>query len=107
MVVVGATDRRGCVCRFSNYGRRTVDLFAPGGGYPLNGPWRKYDKGEGTSISAPMVSGVAGLMRAMRPDLTAVQVRDILLASVRDLSGVETTLPGGGRATIRAGDLCV
>ena len=46
-------------------------------------------------------------MRAMRPDLTAVQVRDILLASVRDLSGVETTLPGDGRATVRAGDLCL
>ena len=107
MVVVGATDRRGCVCRFSNYGRRTVDLFAPGVDILSTAPGGKYDKGEGTSISAPMVSGVAGLMRAMRPDLTAVQVRDILLASVRDLSGVETTLPGGGRATIRAGDLCL
>ncbi len=30
MVVVGATDRRGRICRFSNYGSRAVDLFAPG-----------------------------------------------------------------------------
>ena len=107
MVVVGATDRRGRVCRFSNYGRRTVDLFAPGMDILSTAPGGKYDKGEGTSISAPMVAGIAGLMRAIRPDLTAVQVRDILLASVRDLSGVETTLPGDGRKTVRTGDLCL
>ena len=107
MVVVGATDRRGCVCRFSNYGRRTVDLFAPGVDILSTAPGGKYGKGEGTSISAPMVAGVAGLMRAIRPELTAVQIRDILLASVRGLGDVETSLPGDDRVTVRTGDLCL
>ena len=90
MVVVGATDRRGRICRFSNYGSRAVDLFAPG-----------------VDILSTMVAGVAGLMRAIRPELTAVQIRDILLASVRELGDVETSLPGDDRVTVRTGDLCL
>ena len=54
-----------------------------------------------------MVAGVAGLMRAIRPELTAVQIRDILLASVRELGDVETSLPGDDRVTVRTGDLCL
>lgn len=107
MVVVGATDRRGRVCRFSNYGSRAVDLFAPGVDILSTAPGGKYGKGEGTSISAPMVAGVAGLMRTIRPDLTAVQIRDILLVSVRELGDVETNLPGDDRVTVRTGDLCL
>ena len=107
MVVVGATDRRGRICRFSNYGSRAVDLFAPGVDILSTAPDGKYGKGEGTSISAPMVAGVAGLMRAIRPELTAVQIRDILLASVRELGDVETSLPGDDRVTVRTGDLCL
>ena len=107
MVVVGATDRRGRICRFSNYGSRAVDLFAPGVDILSTAPGGKYGKGEGTSISAPMVAGVAGLMRTIRPDLTAVQIRDILLASVRGLGDVETSLPGDDRVTVRTGDLCL
>lgn len=54
-------------------------LLAPGGGYALE---------VGTSFSAPMVSGVAALMRAANPDLTAAQTRSLLLDSVNRAGGL-------------------
>lgn len=107
MLVVGSTDRRGRVCDFSNYGSRTVDLFAPGSDILSTAPEGKYDSAMGTSISAPMVAGVAALIRAVRPDLKAIEVRNILLETVRDLSQIETPIPGTkGKRQGLSGDLC-
>ncbi|WP_309570047.1 S8 family peptidase [Deinococcus sp.] len=54
-------------------------LLAPGGGYALEA---------GTSFSAPLVSGVAALMRAANPVLTAAQTKELLLASVNSAGGL-------------------
>ncbi|WP_418991485.1 S8 family serine peptidase [Alistipes sp.] len=108
MLVVGSTDRRGRVCDFSNYGCRTVDLFAPGSDILSTAPEGRYDAAMGTSISAPMVAGVAALIRSVCPDLKAAEVRRILLETVRDLSHVETPIPGTkGKQTGFSGDLCL
>lgn len=107
MVVVGATDRRGHVCDFSNYGPHNVDLFAPGDDIRSTAPDGQYDTAMGTSIAAPMASGVAALLRAARPDLSAGEIRTILLETVRNLDHIETSIPGdqSGR-TSRSGALC-
>ncbi|THF85862.1 peptidase S8 [Deinococcus sp. KSM4-11] len=54
-------------------------LLAPGGGYALEA---------GTSFSAPLVSGVAALMRAANPALTAAQTKTLLLGSVNSAGGL-------------------
>jgi len=67
--------------RSSNYGAQTVDLFAPGTDILSTVPNGGYASFSGTSMSAPCVAGVAALLRSYFPTLTAVQVKEILLAS--------------------------
>ena len=67
--------------RSSNYGIRTVDLFAPGTDIESTIPRNNYAAFTGTSMAAPCVAGVAALLRSYFPNLTAVQVKDILMKS--------------------------
>ena len=66
---------------FSNYGAENVDLFAPGVNIISLAPDNKYEMGDGTSFSGPVVSGVAALVWSYYPELTALQLKDILLES--------------------------
>ncbi|ARK11629.1 S8 family serine peptidase [Fibrivirga algicola] len=76
----------------SNYGTR-VDLFAPGTDIDATTPHNTYQKLTGTSMAAPCVAGVAALLRSYFPNLTAVQVKDILLKSAYK-PDVMVRLPG-------------
>ena len=55
---------------FSNYGKESVDLFAPGVNMISLYPGNLYDMGDGTSFAAPVVSGVAALILSYHPDLS-------------------------------------
>ena len=82
---VGATSKEPddlFVADFSNYGRNTVELFAPGVDIYSLQPEDKYGVMDGTSFAAPMVTGTAALIESYYPELTAVQIRDIILSSV-------------------------
>lgn len=68
---------------FSNYGKYTVDVFAPGFMINSTVPGSKYEEFDGTSMAAPVVSGLAALILSYYPELTALQVKDIILKSVR------------------------
>jgi cell wall-associated protease len=69
------------VAGFSNYGRKEVDLFAPGADILSLRPDSAYEKGSGTSLAAPVVSGVAALLLSYYPDLTPQDIISILLES--------------------------
>jgi subtilisin family serine protease len=84
-ITVGATgwiDDSNLVAPFSNYGRKRVDLFAPGVRIYSTVPESKYTYESGTSMAAPVVTGLAALIREYYPKLTALQVKQIILASV-------------------------
>jgi subtilisin family serine protease len=81
---------------FSNYGREQVDLFAPGVDILSTVPGGDLKRESGTSMAAPVVSGVAALLLAYFPELTPLQVRDILFASVRTLPDADVKRPGDG-----------
>ncbi len=85
---------------FSNYGRDQVDLFAPGVDILSTVPGGGLKRESGTSMAAPVVSGVAALLMTYFPELSAMQVRDILLESVRKLPDLEVRRPGDG-ATVK------
>jgi len=89
---------------FSNYGEQTVDVFAPGRAIYSTVPDDQYEESAGTSMAAPMVSGVAGLIMAYYPDLTALQVREILLDTATSFADTEVTRPGGSE-TVSFGTL--
>lgn len=84
-IVVGASglkDDKHLKADFSNYGKNAVDVFAPGVQIYSSIPGSKYEYFNGTSMAAPVVSGLAALIREYYPKLSALQVKDIILKSV-------------------------
>jgi len=98
-IEVGASSWKGLPTlptSFSNYGKDRVDLFAPGEDILSTLPGSTVGRESGTSMAAPVVSGVAALLMAYFPELTGAQVKDILLQSVRTFPDLNVTPPGGG-----------
>lgn len=79
---------------FSNYGQQNVDVFAPGVRIYSTVPG-KYGNLQGTSMSSPIVSGLAALIRSYYPELNAVQVKNVIEQSVvRPGKDIPSTKPG-------------
>jgi len=97
-ITVGAsTDPRfkgEWVADFSNYGKKTVDVFAPGEKiYSTLPGGNKYGNEQGTSMAAPVVSGVAALIWSYYPNLTAQQVKEAIEQTATKVD-VPVNLPG-------------
>lgn len=69
------------VAGFSNYGKNNVDIFAPGDKIYATTPLNTYEYLQGTSMASPNVAGVATLIRSYYPNLSAVQVKQIIMES--------------------------
>jgi cell wall-associated protease len=67
--------------QFSNYGTKTIDLFAPGSDIFSTVLDNLYDSKSGTSMASPCVAGVAAMLLSYFPNLSTDQVKDILLQS--------------------------
>ncbi|MDR6782760.1 cell wall-associated protease [Pedobacter africanus] len=93
VITVGASTAEGKAAQFSNYGKNTVDLFAPGVDIYSAVPNNEYLFLPGTSMASPVVTGTAALVWSRFPKLTYLQLKEILLKSVTRVSGV-TLLPG-------------
>ncbi|QMU28529.1 S8 family peptidase [Adhaeribacter radiodurans] len=94
---IGATaweNNEKFVANFSNYGKQSVDVFAPGVDIYSLGPNQIYQEHSGTSMASPVTAGVAALLFSYFPELTAVQVRDIILKSSLKYSNLEVVKPG-------------
>ncbi len=84
-ITVGATAWKvdaDLLAEFSNYGYRSVDVFAPGVKIYSTMPESKYKDMDGTSMAAPVVSGLAALIRAYYPSFTAEEVKQVIMNSV-------------------------
>ncbi len=78
---------------FSNYGDQEVDVFAPGVEIYSTTSNDKYDSYPGTSMASPMVAGTAALLRSYFPELSATQVKEIIMeSSVK--SNAQVIIPG-------------
>ena len=110
-ITVGATqwkNGRDLVATFSNYGKRTVDVFAPGVKIHSTMPGSTYDDAQGTSMAAPVVAGLAALIRSHYPELTAVQVKEIIMQSVTPVKQrVRIKGPDGRNKRVRLSDISV
>jgi cell wall-associated protease len=82
---------------FSNYGKKSVDVFAPGVDVYSTVPKQGYKSNSGTSMAAPVTSGIGALLLSYFPQLTAEQVRDIILKSTVKYKGVMVNKPGLGK----------
>jgi cell wall-associated protease len=79
---------------FSNYGKKSVDFFAPGVQIYSPEPGNEYTAVDGTSFASPATAGVAALIMSYFPDLKATQVRDILRQSTRKFDNLKVARPG-------------
>lgn len=106
VIAVSATDHFDRWASFSTYGPE-ISVSAPG--YNI---WTTedtsfnrdgYDDEVGTSMSAPMVAGVAGLIREANPSLTPPQIAAIIESTAQDLGdeGWDERF-GHGRVNARA-----
>ena len=69
------------VSGFSNYGKKNVDVFAPGSEVYSTTPENEYKAMGGTSMASPAVAGVAALVWSQYPKLKASQVKQIIMDS--------------------------
>jgi subtilisin family serine protease len=90
------------VAPFSNYGHTLVDVFAPGVDILSTVPGG-YERDSGTSMASPVVAGLAALLLDYFPNLTASDVKRIILASAVRHTDQSVQKPGGGSA--RFGEL--
>lgn len=98
-ITVGASgDEKagGLTANFSNYGKKEVDVFAPGVRiYATLPSGNNYGNLQGTSMASPVVAGLAAFIMSYYPNLSATQVRDIIMKSVSKPS-VKVANPGNG-----------
>lgn len=112
MITVGASSiykNKKMLGVFSNYGKERVDIFAPGVDIVSLAPDNTYDQGDGTSFAAPVVTGVAALVWSYYPELTHLEVKDLLLDNVANFKRKCVKIPnraGKGKRK-RMKNLCV
>ncbi|MCL9807437.1 S8 family serine peptidase [Flavobacterium amniphilum] len=85
---------------FTNYGKKTVDVFAPAYFLKTTDANVGYAYRDGTSMSSPIVSGVAAIVRSHYPKLSAKEVKEILLESSVKYD-LEVQVPGEAKGTLK------
>ena len=89
---------------FSNYGKKNVDVFAPGVQIHSTFPDNAYKKISGTSMASPATAGVAALVRSYYPKLSASQVKHIIMNSGTKID-LMVTKPGSTSRANPKGEL--
>jgi subtilisin family serine protease len=107
VISVAAIDKNGGLASFSNYGKISVDLGAPGVGIYSTLPARSgksfassYGSYSGTSMATPHVTGAAALYASTHVGATAAQIKSAILNSVISTSSLNNKTATGGRLNV-------
>ena len=96
-IEVGASSWKGLdslAAPFSNYGKVQVDVFAPGVDILSTVPGGGYERESGTSMAAPVVTGLAAMLMSYYPNLSAADVKRIILDSATRYADQRVVRPG-------------
>ena len=102
IITVGAIGSNGNRCEFSNYGRYSVDIYAPGDDIYSTVPYSinstGYESLPGTSMATPFVTGVAALLLSRNPTLTAAELKEFIL---RNADNITISTPDGKNQNVK------
>ena len=93
VICVANTNSSDAKASSSNYGTR-IDISAPGSSILSTIPYNGYDTKTGTSMSAPMVAGLLGLMKSHAPSATNEQLISCLKNSSDNLDAINPNYAG-------------
>jgi subtilisin family serine protease len=96
VISVAASDRANRLASFSNVGATSVDLAAPGVSITSTLPGNRYGSYSGTSMAAPHVAGVVGLLAAANPTATAAEIRTAILGTTTPVGAFAGRMVTGG-----------
>lgn len=97
IIAVGSHDSSGAKSYFSNYGKTTIDVFAPGSNILSTVPGGKYAKLSGTSMATPYVAGVVGLLLSQYPQMTYQEIKERLIKTSVKNGKLDRFSVSGGR----------
>lgn len=100
LLVVASTTSRGSMSYFSNYGLKNVDVAAPGSSIYSTTPNNRYSSMSGTSMASPTTAGVAAEVLANNPDLTAKELKEVLMNTVIKVGSFARKMGSGGRVDL-------
>ncbi|MEQ1665942.1 MAG: S8 family serine peptidase, partial [Bdellovibrionales bacterium] len=102
VLAVAATDEKDNLTEYSNFGQ-SVHIAAPGGtpNKPIISSYKKNPRNAqfvglmGTSMSTPLVVGIAAQVWGANPNLSALQVKEILIKTGRPSKNLEGKILSG------------
>ena len=101
VISVAATTREDKLAGFSNYGKVSVHLAAPGSGiYSLFKAPDNYRLLSGTSMATPHVAGAAALMKSLWPSWSYSQIKAKLMETVDAIDDLSSKVSSGGRLNL-------
>lgn len=101
-LVVASTEPSGGLSEFSNIGKISVDVAAPGTAIWSTTSVNKYAPASGTSMATPNAAGIAAMVMGYYPHLTNTDVKKILMDSVTKLPELADKVVSGGRLNLKA-----
>ncbi len=96
IISVANLSLTGSLSRSSNYGVQSVDIAAPGTYILSTIPGNRFDFLTGTSMAAPMVTGVCAMVYSFRQDFDLSEVRIAVLASAKKMDSLNGLVASGG-----------
>ncbi|KNY27954.1 S8 family serine peptidase [Pseudobacteroides cellulosolvens] len=100
IISVAATDHNDNPAQFSNYGKSTIDLAAPGVSIYSTIPGNQYAFMNGTSMAAPYVTGAAALIKSYDKSLTGLDIKNLIMSSVDQIDSLMNRTVSGGRLNV-------
>ena len=97
LLIIASTDSSGRMSSFSNYGAVSVDVAAPGSSIYSTTPRNSYSSMSGTSMASPTTTGVAAEVLSQYPNLSPVQLKQVLIDSVTKVDRFKGRMVAGGR----------
>jgi subtilisin family serine protease len=100
IISVAAITSTGGLAGFSNYGKTSVDIAAPGAGIVSTLPYGTYGSYNGTSMAAPHVTGAAVLYATTHPGSTPAMIKTAILNAATKTTSVKSKCVTGGRLNV-------